>query len=117
MTCKAQSRHDAGCAFLFQIREWDHANFMSGCVAIRMRTGLARFAGISRKGEGGLSSSARSRPPTWIRSGNYEEIRWYVADRDDGRAYGFCFAGGKVDGRTMEAIVTSLRLRDRGDGA
>jgi len=50
--------------------------------------------------------------PDW----KYEEIRWYVADRDDERAYGFCFADGKVDEAVMETIVSSFRLREARDG-
>ena len=55
---------------------------------------------------------AADRDPEW----RYEEIRWYVADRDDGRAYGFCFADGKVDEAVMETIVSSFRLREAKDG-
>lgn len=50
--------------------------------------------------------------PEW----RYEEIRWYVANRDDGLAYGFCFDSQAVDEAVMETIVSSFRLRKAGDG-
>jgi len=50
--------------------------------------------------------------PEW----RYEEIRWYVANRDDGLAYGFCFDCQAVDEAVMETIVSSFRLRKAGDG-
>jgi len=48
--------------------------------------------------------------PEW----KYEETRWYVADKEDGRAYGFNFDSETVDESVMETIVSSFRLNEVG---